>query len=58
MPRKEAGYSGCSGLGSGWAWPTVNLDPNHGTTAVIVQGIQDVILVLDNGTQMPLGLGG
>ena len=37
---------------------TVNLDPNHGTTAVIVQGIQDVILVLDNGTQMPLGLGG
>ncbi len=21
MPRKEAGYSGCSGLGSGWAWP-------------------------------------
>ena len=37
---------------------TVNLDPNHGTTAVIVRGIQDVILVLDDGTQMPLGLGG
>ena len=37
---------------------TVNLDPNHGTTAVIVQGIRDVILVLDDGTQMPLGLGG
>ena len=28
---------------------TVNLDPNHGTTAVIVQGIQDVILVLAGG---------
>ncbi len=37
---------------------TVNLDPSHGTTAVIVKGIQDVILVLDDGTQMPLGLGG
>ena len=37
---------------------TVNLDPNHGTTAVVVKGIQDVILVLDDGTQMPLGLGG
>ena len=37
---------------------TVNLDPNHGTTAVIVKGIQDVILVLEDGAQMPLGLGG
>ncbi len=37
---------------------TVNLDPNHGTAAVIVKGIQDVILVLEDGTQMPLGLGG
>ena len=37
---------------------TVNLDPNHGTTAVAVKGIQDVILVLEDGTQMPLGLGG
>ena len=37
---------------------TVNLNPSHGTTAVIVQGIQDVILVLEDGTQMPLGLGG
>ena len=37
---------------------TVNLDPNHGTTAVIVKGIQDVILVLEDGTEMPLGLGG
>ena len=37
---------------------TVNLDPSHGTTAVVVKGIQDVILVLDDGTQMPLGLGG
>ena len=37
---------------------TVNLDPNHGTTAVVVNGIQDVILVLSDGTQRPLGLGG
>lgn len=37
---------------------TVNLDPNHGTAAVVVKGIQDVILVLEDGTQMPLGLGG
>ena len=37
---------------------TVNLDPNHGTSAVVVRGIQDVILVLEDGTQMPLGLGG
>ena len=37
---------------------TVNLDPSHGTTAVIIRGIQDVILVLEDGTQMPLGLGG
>ena len=37
---------------------TVNLDPTGGTTAVIVKGIQDVILVLEDGVQMPLGLGG
>ena len=37
---------------------TVNLDPRHGTKAIIVSGIQDVILVLEDGTQMPLGLGG
>jgi len=37
---------------------TVNLDPDHGTTAVIVKGIQDVILVLEDGSRMPLGLGG
>lgn len=37
---------------------TVNLDPRHGTAAVVVQGIQDVILVLEDGSQMPLGLGG
>ena len=37
---------------------TVNLDPTGGTTAVVVKGIQDVILVLEDGTQMPLGLGG
>ena len=37
---------------------TVNLDPQHGTTAVVVDGIQDVILVLSDGTQRSLGLGG
>lgn len=37
---------------------TVNLDPNHGTAAVMVEGIQDVILVLEDGTQKSLGLGG
>ena len=37
---------------------TVNLDPNHGTTAIMVDGIQDVILVLEDGTQRALGLGG
>lgn len=37
---------------------TVNLDPNNGTAAVIVKGIQDVILVLEDGTQTALGLGG
>ncbi len=37
---------------------TVKLDPDHGTAAVVVKGIQDVILVLEDGTQMPLGLGG
>ena len=37
---------------------TVNLDPNHGTQAVIIQGIQDVILVLEDGTHRALGLCG
>ena len=37
---------------------TVKLDPTGGTTAVVVKGIQDVILVLDDGSQIPLGLGG
>lgn len=37
---------------------TVNLDPSHGTNAVAVKGIQDIILVLEDGTQQPLGLGG
>ena len=37
---------------------TVNLDPNHGTQAVIIRGIEDVILVLEDGTQRALGLGG
>ena len=34
------------------------VDPAGGTTAVAVKGIQEVILVLEDGTQMPLGLGG
>ncbi len=37
---------------------SVNLDPNHGTAAVVVKGIRDTILVLEDGTQVPLGLGG
>lgn len=37
---------------------TVNLDLSGGTAAVIVKGIRDVILVLEDGSQMPLGLGG
>ena len=36
---------------------TVMLDPNHGTTAVIVGDITDVILVA-GGQEIPLGLGG
>ncbi len=37
---------------------TVNLDPSHGTHAVVIKGIQDMILVLEDGTQVPLNLGG
>ena len=37
---------------------TVMLDPAKGTKAVVVSGIRDTILVLEDGTQMPLGLGG
>ena len=37
---------------------TVNLDPSHGTQAVIIRGIEDVILVLQDGTRRALGLGG
>lgn len=37
---------------------TVMLDPAHGTDPVTIDGIQDVILVLENGVQLPLGLGG
>lgn len=37
---------------------TVNLDPEHGTHAVIIQDIQDVILVLGDGSTRALGLGG
>lgn len=37
---------------------TVNLDPARGTAAIVVRGIQDAILVLEDGTQLPLGLGG
>ena len=40
------------------AFSTVNLDPNHGTAAIMVDGIQDVILVMADGTQRALGLGG
>ncbi len=37
---------------------TVNLDPDHGTHAVVIKGIQDMILVLEDGTQVSLDLGG
>lgn len=37
---------------------TVNLDPAHGTHPVIIRGIQDVILVLEDGSTRALGLGG
>ena len=37
---------------------SVNLDPNHGTTAVVIRGIKDTILVLEDGSQVALGLGG
>lgn len=37
---------------------TVMLDPNHGTKAVVIRGIQDTILVLEDGTHQALGLGG
>ena len=37
---------------------TVMLDPSGGTKAVIVSGIKDTILVLEDGTQKALGLGG
>lgn len=37
---------------------TVMLDPNHGTKAIVVKDIADVILVHGDGTQQALGLGG
>ena len=37
---------------------TVNLDPNQGTQAVVIRGIEDEILVLEDGTRRALGLGG
>ena len=37
---------------------TVMLDPGGGTKAVVVSGIKDTILVLEDGTRMSLGLGG
>lgn len=37
---------------------TVNLDPAHGTRPVVIRGIQDVILVLEDGSTRALGLGG
>lgn len=37
---------------------TVMLDPNQGTKAIAIRGIQDTILVLEDGSQVSLGLGG
>jgi len=37
---------------------TVMLDPAHGTHAVVVKDIADMILVFEDGTQQALGLGG
>lgn len=37
---------------------TVNLDPNGGTTPIIIDHIRDTILVLEDGSQVALGLGG
>lgn len=37
---------------------TVQLDPTDGTHPVVITGIQEVILLLEDGTQLPLGLGG
>jgi hypothetical protein len=37
---------------------TVKLDPAQGTHAIVVKGIEDVILVLSDGTEQALGLGG
>lgn len=37
---------------------TVMLDPDHGTKAIVVKDITDVILVHGDGTQQALGLGG
>ena len=35
---------------------TVNLDPSHATAPLVVQGIQDQILVLEDGSQKPIKL--
>ena len=40
------------------ALATVELDPAHGTSPVAVRGIADVILVLEDGSRLALGLGG
>lgn len=37
---------------------SVSLDPNRGTTPVMIDGIRDVLLVLEDGSQLALGLGG
>ena len=37
---------------------TVMLDPNGGTKAIAVKGITDTVLVLEDGNQVALGLGG
>lgn len=37
---------------------TVMLDPNGGTKAIAVKGITDTVLILEDGSQVALGLGG
>lgn len=37
---------------------TVSLDPSHSNKTVVIRGIQDTILVLEDGSQLSLGLGG
>ena len=37
---------------------TVTLDPACGTQEVVIKGITDTVLILEDGSQLPLGLGG